>query len=163
MHLQHAWEELQDNALGLHRLIWWVCVQHSPPSLFPSLPPKPSSTTTTTSEARGSLAALVIPQWMWVSTRGFAFVTQRGDRQRGRDPSHPGCTRTNAHTHAGVHTPMYEDKDPKRDAHTDTQVWLGEQLHRRKTTNTNFRQLQRIRNMWTLSDFITSMATLFMA
>ncbi len=84
--------------------------------------PSPSTTAAaaaaTTSEARGSLAVLVIPQWMWVSEWGFAFVTRQGDRQRGHDPSHPMCTCAQTHTCLRSHAHVRRQRPKHWDAHT---------------------------------------------
>lgn len=104
-HLASCWPGRGCGVLHLDCAVWsdvCVCVYvpsscpSNPPRFFPSLASHPS-TPATSSEARGGLAALIIPQWMWVSEWGFAFVTQQGDRQQGRDPSHP--VRTRKYTH----------------------------------------------------------------
>lgn len=67
------------------------------------------------SEARASLAVVVIPQWMQVSERGFAFVTQWGPQTARSWPK--GILRS----HAGTH--KCANKGPSTGKRTHTQTW----------------------------------------
>lgn len=111
---------------------------HTPPSssplspLLPSAPPPPL-------RPGGGLAVLVIPRWMWVSERGaLPSSLSKRDRQPGRDPGYPACTRsprtpTHTHTHAHFHTVTYEHKGCRRmRTHSDTHGWADKNPHRGK-------------------------------